>query len=91
MLLVVIISMGKSRKTVQVIILCAVLLIGGYAIGTTLFAGNDRGPLAPGSESPAFSLADLDGNIQQLADYKGKSVVVNFWGTFCPPCVKAGH
>ncbi len=80
--------MGKSRKTVQVVILFAVLIIGGYAIGTTLFAGQDRGPLSAGSVPPAFELIDLEGNVQQLADYKGKSVVVNFWGTFCPPCVK---
>lgn len=80
--------MGKSRKTVQVVILIAVLLIGGYAIGTTLFADSDKGPLKEGGTPPEFELADLEGNIRQLSDYEGKPVVVNFWGTFCPPCVK---
>ncbi|MBD2869614.1 redoxin domain-containing protein [Paenibacillus arenilitoris] len=80
--------MGKSRKTVQIVILLAVLLIGGYAIGTALFADNDKGPLGAGSEPPPFKLADLDGNLRELSDYEGKPVVVNFWGTFCPPCVK---
>ncbi|CAM3968290.1 redoxin domain-containing protein [Paenibacillus alkaliterrae] len=80
--------MGKSRKTVQVIILFAVLLIGGYAIGSALFANNDRDPLKEGSMPPPFELADLDGSLQRLSDYEGKAVVVNFWGTFCPPCVK---
>lgn len=80
--------MGKHRKTVQIVILAAVLIIGGYAIGTTLFASDSNGSLKAGSEPPAFALADLDGNVQQLSDYKGKAVVLNFWGTFCPPCVK---
>ncbi|WP_424766111.1 redoxin domain-containing protein [Paenibacillus sp. sgz302251] len=80
--------MGKSRKTVQVFILLAVLIIGGYAIGSTLFASDDKEPLKEGSEPPPFELADLDGNLVNLSDYKGKPVVVNFWGTFCPPCVK---
>ncbi|WP_028610491.1 thiol-disulfide oxidoreductase ResA [Paenibacillus harenae] len=80
--------MGKSRKTVQIVILVAVLIIGGYAIGSALFSGKDEGPLKAGSEPPQFELADLDGHVHRLSDYKGKAVVVNFWGTFCPPCVK---
>ncbi|WP_337101743.1 redoxin domain-containing protein [Paenibacillus sp. YIM B09110] len=80
--------MGKSRKTVQIIILAAVLIIGGYAIGSTLFASDSEGPLKAGIEPPSFTLANLDGGTTALSDYKGKAVVVNFWGTFCPPCVK---
>lgn len=80
--------MGKSRKTVQIVILIAVLLIGGYAIGSTFFKADKEGPLKEGSLPPPFKLADLDGNLKSLSDYKGKAVVINFWGTFCPPCVK---
>lgn len=80
--------MGKSRKTVQIVILIAVLIIGGYAIGSTLFVADDKGPLKEGGKPPAFELVDLEGNLKQLSDYEGKAVVINFWGTFCPPCVK---
>ena len=41
---------------------------------------------ANGKKAPDFSLKTVDGKIVQLSDFKGKVVVVNFWGTRCPPC-----
>ena len=33
-----------------------------------------------------FSLMDLDGKTVHLSDYKGKTVLINAWATWCPPC-----
>lgn len=35
-----------------------------------------------------FILKDMSGNKHQLSSYKGKWVLVNYWATWCPPCLE---
>ncbi|MGD0799398.1 MAG: TlpA disulfide reductase family protein [Acidobacteriaceae bacterium] len=39
-----------------------------------------------GKAAPEFSLEDLSGKKVSLSDFKGRPLVVNFWGTYCAPC-----
>ena len=36
----------------------------------------------------SFAVKDMAGKKHNLADYKGKWVIVNYWATWCPPCLE---
>ena len=43
----------------------------------------DARPVIPAVD---FELEDQYGNIHRLEDYRGKTIFLNFWATWCPPC-----
>ena len=43
--------------------------------------------LKEGQPAPAFTLGTLDGGRASLTDHRDKLVVLNFWATWCQPCV----
>lgn len=96
-------SPGRSRLVLVVLGLLAVAGAAGlgYLAGMqiaatetpTAVSRDDVVRIRRGSDwleipAPEAEFEALDGSTIRLADYRGGVVILNFWGTWCPPCVR---
>jgi peroxiredoxin len=67
------------------------LLVGsvaGYFVYKEVTRVGEPGVINIGQQAPDFSIKDQQGRVVKLSDYRGKVVFLNFWGTWCQPCVQ---
>ena len=64
----------------------AVIVAFILLISNAVFAEQSLTSLSEPQSAPNFTLLDMDGVSHQLSDYRGKTVIINFWATWCPPC-----
>lgn len=85
------ISNSMKKSLVLIIIVALLGLAGGFILNQWL----SRSPIEPVAnlktgpdQRPAFTLMDLGGRARSINEWDGQVILINFWATWCPPCVR---
>lgn len=74
----------------RLVLVFGILIITPLLIFLALSFGKDPraidSPLV-GKPAPNFALRGIDGEVVQLKDFRGQPVFLNFWATWCQPCI----
>lgn len=88
------------RKSLLILFIGSLLILSGCSakeevedqkseIGNrTSEIGSEKSKIRNEVKAPDFKLATIGGEEFHLSDFEGKVVMLNFWGTWCPPCRK---
>jgi len=79
----------KYRMVFGLVLAIIVVIYGGIRVSRRYRAKPSLIPaISQGHDAPNFTLSTPDGKIIHLSDYRGKAVLLNFFGDTCAPCLQ---
>ncbi|MDR3722431.1 MAG: TlpA disulfide reductase family protein [Candidatus Acidoferrales bacterium] len=78
--------MNRVVRTLSAAVLFSVVMLGVSGCKGGAPSGGATGKPAALADAPDVTFKDLQGKDVTLSSFKGKVVLVNFWGTWCEPC-----
>ncbi|MCU7556783.1 thiol-disulfide oxidoreductase ResA [Macrococcus capreoli] len=77
----------QQKKWIQYIVTFLILLAIAFIVYVSINKDGNK-VVKVGDKAPVFELKTLDGGKVNLKDYRGKGLILNFWGTWCKPCLE---
>jgi len=78
---------GRGAKVLLVVVACVVVISLLWAVRLKM-AGAHSKVVRMDKPLPEFALERMDGTPIALSELQGRVTVMDFWGTWCPPCVQ---
>ena len=76
------------KRTIHQLVACSVFALVVFQGVQATSLEETLHPMNTPLAAPTAAMPLLDGRIISMADLRGKVVLVNFWATWCPPCVE---
>lgn len=73
------------KKSALIFAIAVIAFVGGISVRGLLSSPLNQSNQTP---LPEFSLPDLSDKQHNIRGWQGKVLVINFWATWCPPCLK---
>jgi len=75
----------KKRYWIRRLLMLLMMGLIVFALYQNIVQENNKS-LSAGNEAPEFQLQTIDNKTVKLSDFRGKTVLLNFWATWCKPC-----
>ncbi len=87
-------NLSSVASAVRITAFVLIFVVAGFWVGQRVVPSAPAPSLASAeqrelvAELPDFTLQTLDGGQQSVTEYRDDALLINFWATWCPPCIR---